>query len=217
MNLTDLTQIIAALALVFTLAAFGWRLRIFNHLTRPKDRSTPKGSVQAGVFYAYTLGMAPWAKESTRRHWVAYLRGIFFHVGIFLGLGIFLVSPWMAALPGSIRATLALATGVGALLGLAGFFLRFVEPNLKALSTPDDYFTVLIVSAFLAASSAWLAGWVTLPVFYLVSGLMLVYAPFSKIRHCIYFAYSRLFFGRFVGTRAVLPHGQQQEVIYGRR
>ncbi len=217
MNLIDFTQIIAALALVFTLAAFGWRLRAFNHLTRPKDRSIPKGNVQVGILYAYTLGMAPWAKESTRRHWVAYLRGIIFHVGIFLGLGILLVSPWMATFPGMIRTLLAFATGVGALLGLAGFALRIVERNLKALSTPDDYFAVLMVSAFLAASSAWLAGWVSLPVFYIVSGLMLVYAPFSKIRHCIYFAYSRLFFGRFVGTRAVLPHGQQQEVSYGRR
>jgi nitrate reductase gamma subunit len=212
MSLIGFTQIIAALALAFTLAAFGLRLRSFSQLARPKDRSTPKGNAQAGIFYAYTLGMAPWAKESTRRHWVAYLRGIFFHIGIFLGLGIFLVSPWMAALPGSIRALLAFATGVGALLGLAGFILRFVERNLKALSTPDDYFAALMVSVFLAAASAWLAGWVSLPVFYLVSGLMLVYAPFSKIRHCIYFAYSRLFFGRFVGARAVLPHGQQQEV-----
>jgi hypothetical protein len=45
---------------------------------------------------------------------------------------------------------------------------------------------------------------------------MLVYAPFSKIRHCAYYAYSRLFFGRAMGRRGVLPH-RQQEAAHGMR
>jgi len=213
MSLELFSQILAGLALVFTILAFGRRLRSFNALTRPVDRSSPRGSPQVGVLYAFTLGMAPWAKESTRRHWMAYTRGVAFHLAIFLGLALFLASPWLGLFPGQWRAGLALATGLGTLFGLAGFAARFAERNLRALSTPDDYFAVLLVSLFLAAATAALLNLTLLPVFYFVSALILVYMPLGKIRHCIYYAYSRLFFGKFVGRRAVLPHSQQGEVI----
>ena len=210
MDALFLTGLIAALALAFSLLAFGRRLRAFNALALPADRSPARGSPAAGVRYALTLGMAPWAKESTRRHWAAYLRGIAFHLGIFLGLALFIGGPWLALLPATVRAVLAASAGLGALLGLAGLVARLVEPNLRALSTPDDYFAVLLVSLFLATAAAALLDLALLPAFYLSGAAMLVYAPLGKIRHCIYYAYSRLFFGRYMGRRAVLPHSQQE-------
>jgi nitrate reductase gamma subunit len=209
MTLRLLSGIIAGLALVFSLVIFTWRLRIFNQLARPADRARPKGNLKAGVLYAYTLGMTPWAKESTRLHMLAYLRGVAFHLGIFLGMGLLLASPWIHLLPSILRNLLALGAGLGAVFGLIGFVLRFTEPNLKAVSTKDDLFAVLLVSLFLVAASLWLVVPGALPVFNLVSAGMLIYAPFSKVRHCIYFAYSRLFYGKFVGSHAVLPHSQQ--------
>jgi nitrate reductase gamma subunit len=202
-------QIIAGLTIVFTLVAFGWRLKVFNSLARPIDRAPARGSIKQGLLYAYTLGMAPWAKESTRRHWLSYLRGVFFHIGIFLGLGILVISPWINLFPTWLRIVLSAGAGLGAVLGLAGFLARLIDPNLKALSTPDDYFAVLVVSVFLATACLGLSFLATLPIFYIISAFMLIYAPFSKIRHCIYFAYSRLFFGKFTGTRGILPHQQQ--------
>ena len=202
-------QIIAVLALLFSVVAFSQRLRAFSRLARPSDRSLPKGNSKSGILYAYTLGMAPWAKESTRLHAVAYLRGVAFHVGIFLGLAILIASPWLERYPGELRAVLAWIVAFAAVMGLAGFAARFMEASLKALSTPDDYFAVLIVSLFLCAEALWLFLPQTQAVFYLVSAVMLVYAPMGKIRHCIYFAYSRFFYGKFVGSRGVLPHSQQ--------
>jgi nitrate reductase gamma subunit len=206
-------QILAGLALLFAILAFGLRLRWYNALPRPTDRAAPKGSVKAGLVYAYTLGMAPWSKESTRLHRAAYLRGVIFHLGIFLCLGLLLISPWFSVLPSTIRLLLALGAASGAVCGLTGFFARFVEQDLKALSLPDDYFAVLLVSLFLAASSLALVTPSALPVLYLVSAAMLIYAPFGKIRHCIYFAYSRLFYGRFIGSRGILPHGQGRKTL----
>jgi hypothetical protein len=202
-------QILTGAALLFSVLAFAGRLRAFNRLARPADRAVPKGSPRAGLLYAYTLGMAPWAKESTRLHSLAYLRGVAFHLGIFLGLGILLASPWLGGLPSLWRALLGAGAALGALLGLAGFAARLLERNLSALSNPDDYAAVLVVSLFLASASLWLFVPEALPLFYLVSAVLLVYAPFSKIRHCLYYAYSRMFFGKFVGARAVLPHSQQ--------
>jgi hypothetical protein len=43
---------------------------------------------------------------------------------------------------------------------------------------------------------------------YIVSTVMFIYVPLGKVRHCLYFFFSRLFFGKFFGRRAVLPHPQ---------
>src|SRR4030065_924974 len=185
-------QSLAGRALFCSVAAFAWRLRALRGRARPADRAVPKGRPGLGVLYAYTLGMAPWAKESTRRHLLAYLRGVAFHLGIFLGLGILLVSPWLYLLPVAWRTLLALGAALGALLGLAGFIARFAAHNLKALSTPDDYTAVLVVSLFQASAGLWLVYAPALPLFYIVSAIILFYAPFSKIRHCTYYLYSRL-------------------------
>jgi nitrate reductase gamma subunit len=209
MNLILFLQIVTGLALAFFILAFGQRLRTFIALARPVDRSPLKGDPKAGQLYAFTLGMMPWAKESTRLHFIAYTRGVLFHLGIFLGLALLLASPWIPAFPVSWRIFLAVCTGFGALFGLVGFVARFVEHNLRALSTPDDYFAVLVMTLWLASATLWLALPETAWGFYLCSVIMLVYAPFSKIRHCMYYAFSRIFFGRFVGGRAVLPHQQQ--------
>lgn len=209
MSFSLLSQILVFLALIFTVFAFGRKLKIYAQLTRPVDRAKPIGDLRKGVLYAYTLGMAPWSKESTRLHALAYLRGVAFHVGIFLGLAILVASPWLGEMPQYVRNILGFVIAAGALLGLLGFVARFLEHNLKALSNADDYFAVLIVGLFLAAEALWLFFPVARVLFYLVSAAMLVYAPLGKIRHCIYFAYSRLFYGRFIGSRAVLPHSQQ--------
>ncbi len=206
-----LTQLLAAAAAVCCIAAFAVRLRTFTRLAVPKDRSQPKGNPNAGAAYALSLGMLPWAKESTRLHALAYLRGVGFHLAVFLVLALFLASPWLGLVPGTVRLGLAVLCGLGSLLALLGFLSRFIEKSLKALSTPDDYFAVLLVSLFLGCAAAMLVNLNMLPLFYLASALVFVYMPLGKIRHCIYFVFSRLFFGRFFGRRAVLPHSQQQE------
>jgi hypothetical protein len=41
---------------------------------------------------------------------------------------------------------------------------------------------------------------------YIISAITFVYVPLGKIRHCLYFFFSRIFFGKFFGRRGVLPH-----------
>ncbi len=209
MNVNALFQIITGVALVFCLLVFTKKLRVFNQLARPVDLAQPKGNVKNGLIYAYTLGMAPWSKESTRRHMLSYLRGVAFHIGIFIGLAVLIISPWVQILPAAIRMSLALICLVCAVMGLIGFIARFSDPHLKALSTKDDYFAVLLVSLFIGVTGLWMLFPTIIVLYYTISAVMLVYAPFGKIRHCIYFAYSRWFYGKFVGSRAVLPHSQQ--------
>ncbi len=212
MNIITLTQAFAFAALLFSVAAFAFRWRAIKQLPFGKDRSVPKDSAARGVLYAFTTGMAPWAKESTRLHLAAYLRGILFHVGIFAGLLTFLAAPWLETFNSSVRTTVALLTAFGGAMGVLGGILRIGERNLRHISTPDDHASVWIVSLFLLTASAALFSSEWLPVFFIVASLMLVYAPVSKIRHCIYFYFARLFYGLHIGRRGVVRGLEEHHV-----
>jgi nitrate reductase gamma subunit len=192
----------------FLVCAYGIYRRYIETTKRalPGDRSALKGNPSHGITYAFTTGMMPWAKESTRIHKVAYLRGIGFHIGIFAALGALVISPFWGFLPAWMMNLLGVVLALGTLLGAAGGIMRLVEHNLRGLSLPDDHFAIWLVTIFMAAGAlaVWNASF--LVPFYVISTVTLVYIPFGKIRHCLYFFFSRIFFGKFFGRRAVFPH-----------
>lgn len=202
------------LALAGLLAGAYGIIRRYNETRRrplPADKSPLKGNPSHGIAYAFTGGMMPWAKESTRIHMIAYLRGIGFHIGIFASIGALLISPFWSGLPSILTSLLMLVLGIGSLLGAAGGLMRLLEHNLRGLSIADDHFAVWLVTIWMAVSA--LAVWseALLIPFYILSALTLAYIPLGKIRHCLYFFFSRTFFGKFFGRRAVLPHPEPVE------
>jgi len=197
-------------ALALSVWGLGGHLR--KTLARPwrPEQARQAGSPGRGVVYAFTWGMAPWAKESTRVHLLAYLRGIVFHVGIaagFIGLALTL---WSPSIPSAVRWIIACGAFVGALAGWGGLIARLMEHNLRAVSTPDDLLSVALVSAFLSAAAAawWQPHWNA--VHLALGAATLVAIPLTKIRHCFYFFFSRYFFGLFYGRRGVIG-GVQHE------
>ena len=204
MNIYWITGALALAALVFSVSIFASRWTSIQKLPFGKDLSQPKDTAARGILYAFTLGMAPWSKESTRMHSAAYLRGIAFHIGIFAGLAALLASPWFERLPEIVRVPLALITGLGALMGAAGGIMRIAEHNLRAISSPDDHAAVWLVTFFLAAVTAALLSTAFVPAMWLVSAVMLIYAPMGKIKHCIYFYFGRLFYGIHLGRRGIV-------------
>jgi len=204
MDLILITRIIAIVGLAAGLV--GILLRLKEIMRRPfkKDLARQRGKPWRGILFAFTLGMAPWEKESTRTHWIAYLRGIFFHVGIFTAFAVLLASPWLEALPGWLAWLAAAITGLGALFGYTGIVMRLSGPNERRLSLPDDYASVFLSSLFISLACVTLLWRPALPAFYIVTGILGVYLPVSKIRHCVYFFYSKFFFGMGYGRRGVL-------------
>jgi hypothetical protein len=210
MSILTITHLFAGAGLLICLVGIGLRLReIFNRPFKT-DLSRPRGQERKGVLYAFTLGMAPWEKESTRIHWIAYLRGIFFHVGIFTGLLVVLVSPWLAAIPQVVIWLAVAVTGAGAVFGFAGIYIRLHGPNERLLSLPDDYVSVALTSLFVGLVCLTLLVPAALPSLYLLTALTLIYIPFSKIRHCVYFFYSKFFFGRHFGHRGVIGQSKSE-------
>jgi hypothetical protein len=130
-----------------------------------------------------------------------------------MAFGVLLASPWLEMLPAWLIWIGAAVTGFGALFGFAGIFMRLAGPNERALSLPDDYASVFLTSLFIALAFGTLLWPPLLPAFYVVTGIMGAYIPISKIRHCVYFFYSKFFFGKGFGHRGVIgqPKGKYAE------
>ncbi|RPJ20413.1 MAG: hypothetical protein EHM33_28510 [Chloroflexi bacterium] len=203
-----IAQLLALTGLIIGLVGIVFRYAETKRRTLPADGSLVKGDISNGIRYAFTMGMLPWAKESTRIHMIAYLRGIGFHIGIFAAIGAVIISPFWGYLPLLLSRTLFWVLTIGAILGAAGGVMRIVEHNLRSLSLPDDHFAVWLTTLFMTVAGLAVLNEVFMIPMYIVSALTFVYMPLGKIRHCLYFFFSRIFFGKFFGRRAVFPHPQ---------
>ena len=210
MDVLAISRILVLIGLGVCVIGIAVRLREIMNRPFKSDLSRERGSVRRGIVYAFTLGMAPWEKESTRMHWIAYIRGILFHVGVFAAFGVLLASFWPGVWSvlfinnGLLKWIAVILTGVGAVFGFSGIYMRLSGENERALSLPDDYFSVFLASLFSALAFLVLIAPGSMPLFYLVTAFMLVYIPVSKIRHCVYFFYSKFFFGQGFGHRGVI-------------
>jgi hypothetical protein len=206
MNILMFSQFLALAGLLAGVYGIYRRYAGTKRRALPTDKSPLKGNPQRGIQYAFTLGMMPWAKESTRIHMIAYVRGIVFHIGIFAALGAMIISPLWGLLPRELTGLVIIVVGTGSLLGAAGGVMRLAEHNLRGLSTPDDHFAVWLVTIWMAVSAFAVWNRAFLVAYYVLSAITLAYVPLGKIRHCLYFFFSRTFFGKFFGRRAVFPH-----------
>jgi len=171
----------------------------------PPALAPPRGSASAGVRYAFTTAFAPWAKDSARNHLASYLAGIVYHLAVFVMFVILLASVLVPVLPRGIARAGGALLAVGALCGLALLVKRTVDPALRSLTVPDDLLANVLVTGTLAAGAAVMVAPTALPVFQLIGGVVLLYAPLGKLRHMLFLFTSRRFWGEFYGRRGVRP------------
>jgi nitrate reductase gamma subunit len=166
----------------------------------------PRGSSLAGILYAFGPGMLPWAKESAAKHIWTYVGGILYHVGILMAM-LFLATVLLSiSLPQTFLQPVRMLLIIGLVSGVALLVKRILKPQMRALSGGDDYLANIIVDIFLLfALVATFAE--TTPVPFLAAAIIIfIYIPFGKLRHCVFFFYSRVLFGEFFGKRGVVPH-----------
>lgn len=198
----DVLWILALGSMAFAVLMTTVRVRSLLARIQKADLSRGKGYPGSGAVYALTLGMSPWAKESTRKHFVSYMRGVLFHVGIFTSILVLILGN-TGILPQAAMTVLGYVALAGFICGLGGLVERAAKKAMLNLSTPDDWFSAAIVTgmcglAALAAMQPAFAG-----MFYAAGALVFLYLPFSKIVHAIYFFFSRYYFGRHFGHRGV--------------
>lgn len=193
------------LSMLLCIGGLVWLLKKTLSFGKKNLFAKPRGSAGKGVLAAFTTGMMPWKKESARNHLPTYITGVIYHIGIFLSMVVFLSKMVSYSIPDSLIHLLRAGLAAGLIGGLGLFIKRLALPAIKFISNPDDYASNLIVTSFLAFalltmhSNNWLWLW------YLNAIIMFVYIPLGKIRHCFFFFYTRILFGRFQGRRGIMP------------
>ena len=188
---------LAVMAVVYTL-----RIRWLLSFRATRDRQAPgdPGRTDARQGAVYSLGnvLMPWAMESTRRNLAFYLTFALFHLGVVAGITLAFLStlarPFMAH-PVVSAVTLALL-GSAFLIGLYRIARRLLRGVLRLISTPDDYFSITLLTV-----------WFLLGVFAQLhlTSFFLLYVPFSKISHYLYYPFTRVWLGRTLGHRGTFP------------
>jgi hypothetical protein len=176
--------------------AFG-RRHIYAH---------PQGSSFTGIVYAFGQGMLPWEKESAAKHIWTYIAGTLYHVGIlmvmlFLGTVLLHIS-----LPAIILQEVRITLVIGMVGGLALLIKRITQSNMRILSDSGDYLANIIVDLLILSALATTFAETMFIPFFTIAIITFIYVPFGKIRHCVFFFYTRFLFGDFFGKRGVFPH-----------
>ncbi len=204
---------LGAMALVYTL-----RIRWLLSFRATRDRQRPgrpdRTDGRRGGYYSLANVMMPWAMESTRRGFAFYLTFVLFHLGVVAGISLaFLSTLWRSFLqfPAVSAALLTLLLGAFA-VGLYRIVRRLARPVMRLISTPDDYFSVTLLTVwFLLGALAQLHVVGRLPgeglivAYLLLTSFFLLYVPFSKISHYLYYPFTRFWLGRTLGHRGTFP------------
>ena len=199
------------MAMVYALKV-GWILRF--PAARDRQARTGHGHTNPRKGALYSLGAIalPWTVLSTRQHPFFWAQFALFHVGVAVSIAMSFGIPYAPELITSPAAVLGLQLifAVAFVIGLGRLIRRIVNPYVRAISSPDDYFclTLLVVwfgFSFLAAPhDRERSEWPLLGYFFLTA-FFLVYVPFSKISHYLYYPFARWYLGKTLGHRGVYP------------
>jgi nitrate reductase gamma subunit len=149
----------------------------------------------------------PWAMESSRKHFSVYLEFALFHVGIFFALASTFIIPHAGGWFTPFKASLfTLFMGIGFVVGMWRLLKRIVRPDLRVISGADDYLSLVMVNLILLTGYFAVSTMSVLSqTLFLTTALaFMIYVPFSKIWHYLYWPFARYFFGAHFGRRGVL-------------
>jgi hypothetical protein len=204
-------------ALVFMALVYITRITWFLRRFKPgRERQAPTGALNTtkfkGIVYSWANVANPMGMESTRTKPFLYAQFVVFHIGVTAAIGLSFVIPYLPGLLDSAAFVLVLQllTGSACVVGLLRMYRRVSDPYMRALSSPDDYFslTLLIVWFFfatLAVPNSTAGGEWHLLTYFILTAFFLVYVPFSKISHYLYYPFTRYYFGKSMGYRGVYP------------
>jgi hypothetical protein len=195
---------IAALSLFALMYAA--RLLWLRSLRQPLEKMEPKGSVRRGVLLSFGSVLMPWSMESTRKNLSVYGEFALFHIAVAIAIGATFIHPYAkGALTDPVVYTFVAFLAIGTLVGVLRAVRRVSRPEMRALNTPDDYFAIGIITIYflvaiwgLLADSNW-----GLTAYFGLTTFLLIYLPWSKISHYLYWPFTRFYHGFVFGRRGV--------------
>ena len=208
------TAALGAMGLIYTIRLI-WLFKRFKGGKERQPTTGKPGENDRGkaVMYSWMVVAMPWSMESQRRNFLFWLSFVVFHVGVAaaITMSIFLIPyfpglltyEWIVI---SLQILMAASFGIGVIRILR----RIFSPYIRAISTPDDYFSILILTvwfgfAFFAAPNDISGGTWHMITFFIMTSFLLVYVPFSKISHYLYYPFTRYWLGKSLAHRGVYP------------
>jgi nitrate reductase gamma subunit len=209
------------IALVVFVGGMAYRLVRVLALGWTRDRVPTKGSKIKGVVTTYLKGIIiwpflPWVRNTFSKKPVMYLAGGLFHLGlfviIFFGTPHMLVwksllGPGWATLPVPIVDWFAAVT----IIAMVGLLInRFVDPVLKLITGAAEILNWLVVfvpmvTGYLMTHHLINPYEAIFSLHVLAVDLLLIWIPFSRISHFMFYFFSRTIHGAQFGKRAVTP------------
>lgn len=205
---------LAIMALVYTIRLF-WLFRFRG----AKDRQLPGERGNTSLWPSlYSIGNVamPWVMVNTRtpKGFVFYLSFVIFHLGVVAGIFLAFVSSLNRSLMEIPVVAFTFMTVIGAafLVSVIRVVRRIVRPFLRLISSPDDYFSVSMLMVWFFSgvlAQAHIANLLEsewyLVVYLAITSFFLVYVPFSKISHYLYYPFTRYWIGKTLGHRGSMP------------
>ena len=205
-------------ALAFMGLVYALRLAWILRFKPRRERTLPAGNARAGAGYSLLNIALPGAMESTRTRPGFYAQFVVFHLGVAAAIAGTFIIPYAPRLFAS-RPVVALFQAVVAaafVVGVARLVRRLRYPVLRRISSPDDYFSLALLLAWFAAAFLALPnrpekGEGPLLAYFGLTAFFLVYVPFSKICHYLYYPFTRTYLGRSLGHRGAFPPAARKE------
>lgn len=187
----------------------------------PRDRVEGRGSKCWGVLKTYLKGLLvlpfiPWVKRTFSPNALTYIGGGLFHLSLFAV--IFFATPHMLvwkALLGFGWPTLPFpVTDWLAAIGLVSLILllvnRLTHPVLRRISRGPVWISWLIVflsflTGYLMTHHLFFRYEVLFSLHMIAVNVLLIWIPFSRVSHFLFYFFSRTIHGAQAGKRAVNP------------
>lgn len=198
-------------ALSFLLIVYVLRILWLFRFKSSKERALPVGDPGRGILHSMGSIAMPWAMESSRKNPGFYFQFVLFHSGIAAAIAATFIIPYGPGVFRSRSVVLIFQVIIGAALivGVLRLLRRITRPSIRIISTADDYFSLVLmilyfaVAVFAIPNNYEAKEW-PLILFFGLTAFFLLYVPFSKIGHYLYYPFTRYFLGKMMGHRGVL-------------
>jgi nitrate reductase gamma subunit len=196
---------------------YAYKIYVLMKKPGPPEKAELKGDRYAGAVHSLGNVLRPWGMESTRNNMYFYVEFVIFHIAVALTIGsTFFIPlvPWL--MTPLVSKIIMVFMGLAFLIGLRRIYRRFTAPEIRIISSPDDYFAITLMTAFFGVGFITMYLWIQgrpetgfMWIFFLMTTFFLLYVPFSKISHYVLYPFGRVMFGQIFGGRGVLNKNAQ--------
>jgi len=207
-----LQEIALGIMAIVYITRLSWLLRFKAGRDRQPATGLPGTTPRKGIIYSWANVAMPWAMESTRTKSFIYAQFVIFHLGVTAAIALSFVIPYAPHLldvPGVVTIG-QIIIGASCLIGVLRMIRRAGDKYMRAISSPDDYFSLALLTvwfffATLAVPNNIQNGEGIMLAYFMLTAFFLIYVPFSKISHYLYYPFTRYYLGKTLGHRGSYP------------